>query len=217
MFSGHYEGWRTSRMNGLDKYLSDDFLKGKTLLELGCGHADIGNLFYNKGCDVTSSEIRQEHLNVAKDKYPHLNYIKLDCDKDLINKKYDIILHWGVLYHIEDIDKNLSNVCDMCDYLFLETEVCLKSDDSVIKIKEGGYDQAYNNIGSRPSQMFVENLLTKNGFEFKLIKDPILNHSFHIYDWDLQKEKQNNNIPLNNHGRRRFWICWKSSVPTPLK
>ena len=213
MFAGHYDGWRLSRMNGLDKYVSSDFWNNKTLFELGAGHSDIGFLFHQKGCKVTSSDIREEHLSVAKSKYPQLNIIKFDCDKDIINTHYDIILHWGVLYHINNIETNIENVCNMCDYLILETEVCVSDDIISVKVNEGGYDQAFHSIGTRPSEKYVEQLLSKNGFEFKLIKDPILNSSIHKYDWDTI---QGFNINMFNHGYRRYWICWRNDKPSPV-
>ena len=65
MFSNHYDKWQISRMNGIKKYILPDYFKDKTLLELGCGYADIGNMFYKLGSIVTSSDARKEHLNVV--------------------------------------------------------------------------------------------------------------------------------------------------------
>jgi len=71
------------------------------------------------------------------------------------------------------------------------------------------YDQAFNSIGIRPSQTYVERILKNNVFQYKLIKDSILNSDFHIYDWDIQNTKTFQN------GLRRFWICWKN-IESPL-
>jgi hypothetical protein len=206
MFSGHYENWRISRMKGIQKYISPDYLKSKTLLELGCGHADIGNMFHELGAIVTSSDVRKEHLEIVKQKYPHIKTLRIDADNDNIQEKYDIILHWGLLYHLNEIETHLEKISQKCDILFLETEVS-DSDNKefYIRTNESGYDQAFNNKGIRPSPCFIENVLKKNGFQFKLIKDPILNSDFHCYDW----EESNSNSW--RHGLRRFWICWKNT------
>lgn len=47
MFSNHYDNWRISRLNGVTKYIKPEYFQNKTLLELGCGYADIGNMFYS--------------------------------------------------------------------------------------------------------------------------------------------------------------------------
>jgi hypothetical protein len=209
-FSGHYIEWRNSRMNGIKKYIYPGFFKSKTLLELGCGYADIGNMFYELGAIVTSSDSRKEHIDVVNNKYPHIKTLIIDGDNDTINEKYDIILHWGLLYHLGEIERHLEKVSQKCDILLLETLVS-DSDDSnfYISITENGYDQAFNEKGIRPSPSYVEKLLEKNGFKFKLIKDSILNSEFHTYDWDIK------NTNSYSDRMRRFWICWKN-VDSPL-
>jgi hypothetical protein len=187
-----------------------DYFKYKTLLELGCGHADIGNMFHELGANVTSSDARVEHLSIVNQKYPHINTLLIDSDKDSIGEKYDIILHWGLLYHLNEIDKHLEQISQVCDILLLETEISDSDDKNFfIETNEKGYDQAFNNKGIRPSPYYIENLLEKNGFQFKLIKDPILNFEFHSYDWDITNSK------TWKHGLRRFWICWKN-IKSPL-
>jgi SAM-dependent methyltransferase len=210
MFSGHYDDWRVSRMNGVKKFISPDYFKSKTLLELGCGHADIGNMFYELGANVTSSDVRKEHLEVVKTKYPHINSLLIDGDNDCIQDKYDIIVHWGLLYHLNEVEMHLEKVSQKCDVLLLETEVSDSDDNQFYTLtNETGYDQAFNNQGIRPSPYYIENILEKNGFQFKLIKDPILNSGFHCYDWDIS------NSNTWKHGLRRFWICWKN-INSPL-
>ena len=210
MFSSHYINWRMSRMNGVKKYISPEYFKSKTLLELGCGYADVGNMFSELGAIVTSSDARNEHLGNVNQRYPHIKTLLIDGDNDSIIEKYDIILHWGLLYHLNEIELHLEKLSQKCDVLLLETEVSDSDDPTFyISTNEGGYDQAFNKNGIRPSQSYVENVLTKNGFQFKLIKDSILNSSFHCYDWDIT------NSNGWRDGLRRFWICWKN-IDSPL-
>lgn len=211
MFDTHYVNWRISRMNGIRKYLDTDLLKGKSLVELGCGYADIGNEFSKLGCKVSSWDARQEHLNIVNNKYPDIQTQVFDCDKDTIKNKFDFILHWGVLYHIKNIDSHLKNVCENCDYLLLETEVYDTEEEKIVFVNEVGYDQAYNRVGCRPSQKYVENILNKNNFEYFMVQDSIINSGYHVYDWKIS-----NSISYRS-GLRRYWICWNKNVKSPLK
>ncbi len=211
MFTGHYDEWIVSRMNGISKYILPGFFESKTMLELGCGHAHIGNKFHELGAVVTSTDVRKEHLETAKDMYPHIKTHLLDADTGDIPDENDIILHWGVLYHLKEIETHLEKISKKCRVLLLETEVCDSDDGSFsITTEEDGYDQAFNGFGIRPSPSYVEKVLEKNGFEFKLVKDPILNAGFHVYDWDV------NNTKAYPSGMRRFWICWKKNTDSPL-
>jgi len=209
-FTGHYSKWIQSRMNGISKYITPEFFKSKTLLELGCGHAHIGNEFHELGAIVTSTDARYEHLEKVNKIYPHIKTQILDAEKDVIPNNFDIILHWGVLYHLNEIEIHLSKIAQKCDVLLLETET-IDSDDNTfyINMNEKGYDQAFNGTGIRPSPAYVEKVLEKNGFKFQLIKDPILNANYHVYDWEIKNTK------TCRDGWRRFWICWKN-MESPL-
>jgi hypothetical protein len=204
-FQGHYDSWNISRMNGIKKYISPKFFAGKSLLELGCGHGHIGNNFHQLGANVTSSDARVEHLNKVNKIYPHLKTIVIDADKDLNINKYDIIVHWGLLYHLKNIEEHIKQISTKCNVLLIETEVSDSDDtDFYIETQENGYDQAFNKIGIRPSPTYVEKLLINNGFNIKIINDPILNADFHKYDWKITNTQE------YRHGMRRFWICWKN-------
>lgn len=211
MFASHYDDWRNTRMNGILSFVGQRFIQGKSLLEMGCGFADVGDRFHRLGAKVTSSDAREEHLIEARRRYGHLTFRKIDAEKDQIGQKYDIIVHWGLLYHIDEIDKHLKDVCSNCDYLFLESEVVDSSDkDFSIKIREVGYDKAVHGIGIQPSWAMVEYQLSQNGFSFVRIRDPMLNSSFHHYNWAFTESK------AQIMGQRSFWICWKTGLPSPL-
>ena len=208
MFRGHYDNWTKTRMNAIKKYIQKNFFVNKTLLELGGGHGHNGNEFSKLGCNVTSSDARDQHINIGKNLYPHINFKLIDGDKNEINQKYDIILHWGLLYHLVEIENHLKNVCKNCDVILLETEVTDSNDDKYFWMmpEKRGEDQAYNGYGIKPSPFYVEKILKQNGFDFLLIKDSIINSHFHTYDWEITNTKK------WRPGLRRFWICWKNNI-----
>lgn len=211
MFDNHYISWRKSRMDGICKYTDDSFFPGKTLFEVGAGHGHNGHMFHEKGCIVTCTDARSEHVVSGKLLHPHLDFYLFDCEKD-VPTKHDILLHWGVLYHLQNVDDHFAKIANSCDYLFLETEVCDSNDDLVLTVHEhNGYDQSYSTLGSRPSQLRVESLLRAHGFSYQLILDPILNSDFHKYDWKIE------NSNTWKHGLRRFWIAWKHGMQSPIK
>lgn len=206
-FDGMYDPWRESRLRGLRKYISPDVFEGKTLLELGCGHADNGIALQSFGCKVDVTDAREEHLDVVRSRYPSLNVYKLDADHDEIPKKYDIILHWGMLYHIAAVDTHMADVLSKCDILLLETEVSDTTEIFTQTTNEAGPDQAFNGIGSRPSAGYIHRIFETHGFQYRMIKDSVLNSDYHIYDWEPTNTRQ------WKHGLRRYWIAWKSQCP----
>ena len=205
---GHYVGWRKARMLGIKKYINTEFFYMKDLVELGGGSGHNGNEFYKLGCaNVECLEARNGHIQQGKQKFPHINFLKWDGDNNRLVKKKDIILHWGLLYHLGEIENHLKNVCKNCDLLLLETEVADSSkDDFSITINETGPGQAFNKQGMRPSRSYIEKVLKTNGFKYKLINDKILNYWIHEYDWPEKNDDK------YTKGKRRFWICWNKNT-----
>lgn len=212
-FQGHYKSWRISRFNGIIKYLGEDFFKNKTIIEVGAGHGDFGEMFHNIGAKVISTEGRKEHLNIIKEKYPHNNPILLNLEEKWpINLSSDIIIHVGVLYHLSNPEKAIQDASKHCKYLILETEVSDSLDpDFIHYVNEtsGLYsDQAMSGKGVRPSPKYIEKLLSKYNFNFKRIEDKILNSNSHIYDWKVTGKKKWR-FGCWRGGLRKFWICEK--------
>lgn len=223
-FQAHYVGWRAARLAALSKYLGPEFFAGKEVLEVGCGHGDLGAMLRALGAEVTCSDARAEHVQVLRERYPGLNSRVDDLDsatwvQDVLDARqargFDVVVHFGVLYHLEDVERSLHDVARLLKpgpgaYLLLETEVCDSEDaDVCLRTCEHGYDQAFNSIGSRPSPPFVERALERAGFQHVIVKDPILNHDIHRYDWPHE------HTGAWSHGLRRFWVCARHAAAAP--
>ena len=115
----NYKTWINSRYNviikGINKVFGENFLHGKTLLELGAAHGDFGYKFYELGMKITCIEGRPENLAILRNKHPYFTSILEDMDRYHIEQKYDIILHAGLLYHMKNIERNLENCLQNCD------------------------------------------------------------------------------------------------------
>lgn len=212
-FAGHYVDWRNRRVAAIIDYYGEDWFQGKRILEVGCGHAEIGHRFSLLGAYVTVSDARKEHLRVATEKYPHLQCILADSDLDWIfEDHYDLIIHMGLLSHLRDPEHSIFLSTQHCDFLVLESE-CSDSDDPFycVSTQERGYDQAFNGIGSRPSPQFVERCLDKCQFHYESIKDDSCNTALHYYNWPVQ------NTGLWRDGQRRMWFCKGKEVPLLIR
>jgi 2-polyprenyl-3-methyl-5-hydroxy-6-metoxy-1,4-benzoquinol methylase len=193
-FLGHYSSWRTHRLRVLMDLWGRHNFRDATVLELACGHGDIGAFFLSLGADVTFVDAREEHLAVVRTRYPDATTVLHDANHPLQPPKgsaYDYVVHMGLLYHLrpDAVAASLANVCTLGRHVVLETEVCDSDDPSmIIATCESGFDQAVDGVGSRPSSAFIERTLNGCGVRWQRHDDPRLNTGFHIYDWE----------PLNN-------------------
>jgi len=199
-FDGHYIDWRKTRIDKILSIFGDEFFKGKTILELGAGYGDNGKIFENLGSIVTYAEGYIDNYNVIPGK-------KILLDQDIkwnLGETFDIIIHWGVLYHLDNWEQDLECALQHSSCIFLESEVSDSDDENFeIKVNESGNDQAVNKIGSRPSANKIEKLLKNNGAKFTRYDDEDINSSFHCYNWEVKNTK------TWKSGLRRFWVIEK--------
>jgi hypothetical protein len=206
VFNHHYIDWRFKRISKILEIYNQDFFKHKSILELGCGHGDIGKEFISFGANVTFAEGRSYHCEILKERFLNSKIINLDQNEPWeLNTRFDIIIHWGVLYHLNDWKSDLISTLKHSDLIFLESEVSDSNDVNFdLKITErDGYDQSLNGIGSRPSADNIERIIEENGFSFERFDDESLNSSFHQYNWKVE------NTNTWRDGLRRFWIVKK--------
>ena len=199
----HYIPWREKRINKVIQILGKDSLAGKSLLELGCGLGHIGAYFRdNYGTLTTFAEVRETLISASEHKL-----LKVDQDKDWnLGEKYDIIIHWGVLYHLENWQNDLRCVVEHMhenSVLFLESEVTDSDECFDIKINENREwdDQAFHGKGSRPSPSAIEQELIKLNLKFIRYDDVDLDTDNHKYSWE---HKNTNKWKC---GLRRFWVA----------
>ena len=208
----HYVDWQKSRVNKLVSIFGADFFRGKTILELGAAHGDNGSMLAALGAQVTYAEGRKENVEVIKQRYPEAEVIHLNQETDWdLGKKFDIVLHWGVLYHLDNWKQDLECAVRHADLIFLESEVGRSNKiDFELKLQEKPlYDQAVNDrcMGTRPSAAAVENCLSKLGCIFRRHDSNDINSRFHTYDWVMPDPAPDDFIT----GFRRFWIIMKTS------
>lgn len=203
MFTQHYDDWRKSRLNTVINLLGIDFFRGKRVLEVGAGYGDLGYELSKLGANVTFSEGRLEHLAVIKQRYPEFEARLDNCEEILDIPHYDIIVDFGLIYHLENLKQHIINMCEHCDYLLLEGIVAHESDDpDYYRVKsEYGYDQSLTTKGTIASPKYIENILTSCNMSFQRYDLASLNSSFHIYDWKIGDKA--------DVSHRRFWIAKK--------
>ncbi len=79
-----------------------------SVLEIGCATGDI--LAYLNPKNNLGIDLSEKMVNVAKRKYPHLNFEVMDTENLSLNGKYDYIIMSDVVGFLEDIQKSFLNV-----------------------------------------------------------------------------------------------------------
>lgn len=208
VFSEHYEGWRKTRLDKVKQIFGDEFFNEKTLLEIGCGYAHIGRHFHDLGAVVTATDGRPEHIDKVKMRHPMIESFVSDVNgRWNLNRKFDVLINFGVLYHLVDWKNHLKSCMQHSDLMVFETEVANRSSkDFEFKRNENimKYDQSIHGAGVRPSAANIENHFESLGLKYKRYDDEDLNSEPHRYDW-----KVNDYAPEWTVSHRRFWVVTK--------
>src|SRR5574343_8074 len=78
-----------------------EYFNEKTILEIS-GIGVISNELSKFGAKCTVYEGRKEHIDYGSSKYKNITYKKYNLDLDRPSEKFDIVLDFGIFYHLND-------------------------------------------------------------------------------------------------------------------
>ena len=159
-------------------------------------------------------EGRPENVENIKRDYPNVTAEVANLDStDWEWGHYDIIINFGLYYHLENFHKeHLINCINNCDLMFFESVIYDSFESEIYFRTENGIDQSLSPVGGTPSTSFVENIFNEMQCDYKKYSDSSLNslaslgdNNFqnmytHHYDW------LDTNSKIFNQWSRRFWI-----------
>jgi len=208
----YYRECELSRLLNLFAHVDLEAWKGRRLLEVGAGHGHLGDAFAKLGFDVTSSDGREEHVAKIRERGRRAFVLDLDACSAADFEGYDIVLAFGVLYHLREPERFLRS-CAACPILLLESAVSDSSEPVLSFVPEKadgwrGQDQALNAVGCRPSVSWVEQTCRSVGFDVvRDISNPIGDWEIGTYDWEPLGSGENRRKGRN---LRRMWIAERS-------
>lgn len=211
--SVHYREAELTRLLNLFAHIDLERWRGMRVLEVGAGIGHIGDVFVQLGFDVTSSDGRPEYVELMRAR--GRKAIVLDLDVKGIDEvgDFDLVLAFGVLYHLTEPERLLCSCGKTAQVLLLETCVCDAFEPKIERVVEAkgwcGQDQAVNMFGCRPSPLWVEEKCRAAGFtEVRDISSVIGNWETGKFDWEPRGtgEWKRNGVNL-----RKMWVCQKTA------
>ena len=203
--TSYHPDWQVNRINFILSKYPADFFKGKRILELGAYNGYIGAYFSALGAEVHCVEGRQENVDRIKKDYPNVTVECADLDTSFWNfGKWDIIINFGLVYHLEKFHKeHLINCINNCDLMFFESVIYDSFKPEIYFRNENGDDQSLTNMGGTPSTAYIENIFNEVDANYTKYSDSSLNNWEHKYNWP------DTGFKIFNQFWRRFWIIKK--------
>ncbi|MFB8788611.1 MAG: FkbM family methyltransferase [Potamolinea sp.] len=185
--STHYQRHNQRRQEHLASLDLD--LANATVLEVGAGIGDHTSFFLDRGCQVVSTEARQDNLQILRYRYPNLQVRHLDLDNPdpNFNEVFDIVYCYGLLYHLQKPVEAIEFMSRCCQkMLLLETCVSFGEEELINPCLEMAESpsQAISGQGCRPTRKWVYKQL-KQHFDFVYMPITQPNHEEFPLDWSL--------------------------------
>lgn len=211
--SGYYRESELARLANLFAHVDLDRWRGMRVLEVGAGLGHLGDAFEHLGFDVTSTDGRPEY--VAQMRARGRTAFVLDLDRTGVDEvgAFDLILAFGVLYHLSEPERFLAGCGRGAKVLLLETVVCDASESICLRVREPrgwrGRDQALSAYGCRPSPAWVERACAAAGLDVvRDISSPLANWAIGTFDWEPKRTGEWRRAGAN---LRKMWACEKSA------
>lgn len=101
------EDWRRNVAGYIldELQVTQDWIKGKTVIDVGCGGGRWSYGFAKLGCIVTATDITDGPCRFTAENVPQVEVIQTDLfelPKHLKDRKFDIVWCWGVIHHTND-------------------------------------------------------------------------------------------------------------------
>ncbi len=175
-------------------------LKGKTILDVGCGVGHLAQFLFEQGGNVVCVDGREQNIISLRSRYPNLTAHVIDIDIEPLSQlgTFDIVFCYGLLYHLENPLAALCNIVTSCrQILLLETLVCDHNLPLLHLIDEPlSPNQALRGLGCRPSPSYVAMALNRVGFPFVYAPKVSPKHRDFRFEWKNDLEAWRNGHPL---------------------
>lgn len=144
-------------------------LKGRSVIDVGCGIGRLSEFFVERGCDVLCVDGREENIELLRRAYPDRRAAVVDVESDalLAHGQFDVFFCYGLLYHLAEPFGFIRRAAGMArELMVIETCICDAEEHMSFLVREPqDRTMALEEIGSRPSPSYVATALRTGGFE----------------------------------------------------
>jgi len=145
-----------------------DRLELRTALDAGCGVGYFSQLLQEMGLRVTAFDARPENVAEARRRHPGIDFHVADAEELRPQEfgAFDLVLCFGLLYHLENPVRAVRRLHAMCGKLLLIESVCVPEPAPLLYLRDeaAAEDQALNAVACYPSQGALFKMAYRAGF-----------------------------------------------------
>lgn len=142
----------------------------RTAIDVGCGVGYFAALLRDLNFQVTAVDARPENVAEARQRHSGINFC-VDDVEDLNSSllgTFDLVLCFGLLYHLEDPLGGLRNLRALTGKLLLLESMMVEDDQPFLLLQDepSGEDQSLRAVSFYPSEGAIVKLAFRAGFPY---------------------------------------------------
>jgi FkbM family methyltransferase len=139
-----------------------------TALDAGCGLGFFAQILEECGLDVGAFDGRDENVEEARRRYPHISFSKGDIESpDILHLgSFDLVLCFGLLYHLENTFLAIRHLRALTGKGLLLESMCLPENKPwmILRNERTLEDQSLTDVAFYPSEGCIVKMLYRAGF-----------------------------------------------------
>jgi SAM-dependent methyltransferase len=168
----------------------------KSILDLGCGYADLYHWLKEQGWEgkYTGFDIVPKHIEVAKNRYPHLDIREIDILETSIDETFDYVLTCGVMNAKVLEENNEIYIEKMLKKMFELSRIAVVSDFLSPYVDFQGpwayhpkMDVILNIIRKISKRFAIRHDYMPYEFAVYIFKDDVINKDLNVFEQQLGK------------------------------
>jgi SAM-dependent methyltransferase len=140
-----------------------------TALDAGCGLGFFANLLRENALEVHAFDGRENNVEESRKRYPQITFSQGDIeDKSILQLKIaDLVLCFGLLYHLENPLRAIRNLRALTGKILLLETMCLPISEprALLLVERDADDQSLTDLAFYPSEGCIVKMLYHAGFE----------------------------------------------------
>jgi SAM-dependent methyltransferase len=166
----HYQTLNPSRAAAVNLVLTDVRRQQdlKTAADVGCGLGYFSGFLDSLGLLVRGVDGRNDNVEEASRRFPHISFRTIDAEADALRAlgTFDVVLCFGLLYHLENPFRAIRNLHAMTSKLLLVESVVFPGSEPIMALidEEPNDDQGLHHIAFYPTEACLVKLLYRAGF-----------------------------------------------------
>ena len=187
---------------------------GKSVLDVGCGTGRLSEHFAQRSCDVTCVDGRPENIEQLRASYPGRKAAVVDVESDVLLEqgRFDVVLCYGLLYHLAEPWGFMQRVGELgSDLLLLETCVA-DAEEPMLSLVRDPDDptMALRSVGSRPSPAYIAAALKSAGFPYVFRPHSAPDHP--DFSWERRGDRA---VFRDGHALRQVFVAARQPLDLP--